>query len=113
MDSYDNPQPGRTYISPSLDAFNQPGRKVRIATKVIEHPESYAFAEIKGEVVLRHKPDARSCIKAKFFEDNRGMFVLSIQGYTAANSSSADTGSTKRSTDRSSCSGETRRRQRS
>jgi hypothetical protein len=84
VDSYNNPQPGKTYISPSLDAFNQPGRKVRIATKVIEHPESYAFAEIKGEVVLRHKPDARSCIKAKFFEDDRGMFVLSIQGYTAA-----------------------------
>jgi hypothetical protein len=84
MDSYQNPLPGRTYISPRLDAFGQPGRKVRIATKLIEHPESYAFAQVRGEVVLRHKPDAKSCITAKFFEDNRGMFVLNIQGYTAA-----------------------------
>ncbi|MBL8142834.1 MAG: hypothetical protein JNM38_17060 [Acidobacteria bacterium] len=84
MDSYNNPEPGRTYISPSLDAFGQPGRKVRIATKAMEHPASYAFAEVKGEVVLRHKPDAKSCITAKFFEDDRGIFVLSIQGYTVA-----------------------------
>ncbi|HYN10501.1 MAG TPA: hypothetical protein VES67_24140 [Vicinamibacterales bacterium] len=70
-------------VSPRLDAFNQPNRKVRIATKLIEHPESYAFAQVKGEVVLRHKPDAKTCITAKFFEDDRGVFVLSIQGYTS------------------------------
>ena len=33
MDSYNDPQPGKTYISPSLDAFSQPGRKVRIAKR--------------------------------------------------------------------------------
>ena len=83
-DTYNDPLPGKTYVSPSLDAFNQPGRKVRIATKAIEHPQSYAFAEIKGELVLRHKENAKSCITAKFFEDDRGLFVLSIQGYTVA-----------------------------
>jgi len=86
MDSYQNPAPGKTYISPRLDAFGAPERKVRIATKAIEHSESYAFAQIKGEVVLRHKPDAKSSITAKFFEDDRGIFVLSIQGYTVATS---------------------------
>ena len=57
---------------------------VRIATKLIENPQSYAFAQIKDEIVLRHKEDAKSCIKAKFFEDDRKMFVLSIQGYIVA-----------------------------
>jgi hypothetical protein len=57
---------------------------VRIATKLIEHPTSYAFAQINDEVVLRHKEGAKSCITAKFLEDDRGIFVLSIQGYTIA-----------------------------
>lgn len=84
MDSYEDPEPGKTYISPALQSFTDPARKVRIATKLIEHPDTYAFAEVKGELVLRHKEGARSCITAKFFEDDRGIFVLSIQGYSVA-----------------------------
>jgi hypothetical protein len=84
MDNYLNPEPGKTYISPRLDAFGDPSRKVRIATKLIEQPETYAFASVKDEVVLRHKDGAKTCITAKFFEDNRKIFVLSIQGYTVA-----------------------------
>lgn len=84
MDNYENPKPGKTYISPSLKAFGQEDRRVRIASKVIESSDAYAFAKIKDEIVLRHKPDAKSYIKAKFFEDDRGIFVLSIQGYTVA-----------------------------
>lgn len=84
MDSYQNPEPGKTYISPQLDSFGDKERKVRIATKLIEHPETYAFAKINSELVLRHKEGAKSCITAKFFEDDRKMFVLNIQGYTVA-----------------------------
>jgi hypothetical protein len=84
MDNYQNPEPGYTYLSPSLNAFNEPTRKIRIATKAIDSEEAFAFAEVKGEVVLRHEEGARNCIRAKFFEDDRGMFVLSIQGYTVA-----------------------------
>ncbi len=84
MDDYQNPKEGKTYISPRLDAFGDSGRKVRIASKVIESPDSYAFAKIQDEVVLRHKEGAKSHITAKFLEDNRGIFVLSIQGYTIA-----------------------------
>jgi hypothetical protein len=83
-DSYQNPKPGYTYISPSLDSFGAPGRKIRIATKALDHEESFAFAQIKGELVLRHSEGAKSCIKAKFFEDDRGVYVLNIQGYTFA-----------------------------
>lgn len=84
MDTYNDPLPGKTYISPRLDSFADPSRKVRIATKLVEHSTAYAFAQIRDEVVLRHKEGARSCITAKFFEDDRRIFVLSIQGYTAA-----------------------------
>ncbi|WP_338848063.1 hypothetical protein V8J88_04515 [Massilia sp. W12] len=83
MDSYQDPKPGKTYISPRLDAFGDSERKVRIATKLIEQPETYAFATIKGELVLRHKEDAKTCIKAKFFEDDRGIFVLNCKRPTA------------------------------
>lgn len=84
MDNYQDPIPGKTYISPRLDAFGNSERKVRIATKLIEHPSTYAFATVKDELVLRHKEDAKTCITAKFFEDDRGIFVLSLQGYTVA-----------------------------
>lgn len=84
MDNYQDPIPGRTYISPRLAAFGNSERKVRIATKLIEHPSTYAFATVKDELVLRHKDDAKTCITAKFFEDDRRVFVLSLQGYTVA-----------------------------
>jgi hypothetical protein len=84
VDSYQDPKPGKTYISPRLGAFGNSDRKVRIATKLIEQPSTYAFATVKDELVLRHKDGAKSCITAKFFEDDRRIFVLSIQGYTVA-----------------------------
>lgn len=84
MDSYEDPIPGKTYISPRLNSFNDPSRKVRIATKLIDQPGTYAFATIKDELVLRHKDEAKTCITAKFFEDDRQVFVLNIQGYTVA-----------------------------
>jgi hypothetical protein len=84
VDNYQDPKPGKTYISPRLDAFGNSDRKVRIATKLIEQPSTYAFANVRDELVLRHKEGAKSCITAKFFEDDRRIFVLSIQGYTVA-----------------------------
>ena len=44
MDNYQNPESGKTYISPQLNDFADPKRKVRIATKLIEQSETYAFA---------------------------------------------------------------------
>lgn len=84
MDDYKNPKEGKTYISPSLKAFGDTDRKIRIASKVINSPDSYAFGTIKDEIILRHKDNAKSYISAKFIEDNRGIFVLNIQGYTVA-----------------------------
>ncbi len=84
MDSYDNPKPGKTYISPRLSDFRNSDKKVRIASKLIESPDSYAFAKIKGEIVLRHAENAKTNIVAKFIESDRRIFVLSIQGKTVA-----------------------------
>ena len=84
MDNYQNPKEGKTYISPRLKVFGDSDKKIRIASKIIDSPDSYAFAKIKDETVLRHREDAKSYITAKFLEDNRRIFVLSIQGYTVA-----------------------------
>ena len=53
MDDYQNPKPGKTYISPSLTPLigtpsQKPEERVRIASKLLESDESYAFADIKG-----------------------------------------------------------------
>lgn len=84
MDNYKNPKAGKTYISTRLNDFYSSNRNVRIASKVIDSPDSYAFTKIKEEVVLRHKENAKTHITAKFFEDTRGLSVLNIQGYTVA-----------------------------
>lgn len=84
MDNYENPKKGKTYISPSLSAFGGSDRKVRIASKVMGSPDTYAFATVKDELVLRHKEGAKTHIKATFFEDDRRISVLNIQGYTVA-----------------------------
>jgi hypothetical protein len=55
LDTYENPKPGKTYISLSLPAFGQQDRSVRIASKLIESPTTYAFAKVRDEIVLRHK----------------------------------------------------------
>lgn len=82
MDDYKNPQAGKTYISPKLAAFQDPTKKVRIASKLIESPDAYTFFKVKDEVVLRHKENAKSYITAKFIENSRDVFVLNIQKYT-------------------------------
>jgi len=64
--------------------FYSSNRNVRIASKVIDSPDSYAFTKIEEEVLLRHKENAKTHITAKFFEDTRGLSVLNIQGYTVA-----------------------------
>ncbi|MDO5769501.1 MAG: DUF4263 domain-containing protein, partial [Psychrobacter sp.] len=84
MDDYQNPKVGKTYISPRLDSFGLNKKKIRIASKVIESPDAYAFSTIKDEVVLRHTKDAKTFIKATFCEETRGISVLNIQCYSVA-----------------------------
>ena len=84
MDDYQNPKPGKTYISPTLKSFADGKTNIRIASKVMESKDSYAFAKIKDELILRHAENAKTHITAKFIEEDRKIFVLNIQGYTTA-----------------------------
>lgn len=81
MDDYQNPKPGKTYISPSLQSFGDNDKRVRIASKVLPSVDGYEYAKERDEVVLRNKPDAATNITAKFIEDNRQIFVLTVQKF--------------------------------
>lgn len=80
-DSYKWPEPGVTYVSPRLTAFHDKARSIRIATRANSQGAGYEYANEKGEVVLRHKPDAATCITAKFLEDDKSLRVLTIQKF--------------------------------
>ena len=80
-DDYQNPLPGKTYISPSLQAFGDKKRRVRIASKILPSEDGYEYAKERDEVVLRKKPDAKTYITAKFLEDTRQTFVLTVQKF--------------------------------
>ena len=86
MDNYKHPKSGMTYFSPSFTTYANPDRTVRIASKVIESPLTYAFAAVKDEMVLLRKEDAKTDIRATFYCDDRNISVLTIQGYTVATS---------------------------
>jgi len=83
MDDYQNPLPGKTYISPSLQSFGDKKRRVRIASKILPSDDGYEYAKERDEVVLRKKPDAKTYITAKFIEDTRQIFVLTVQKFVS------------------------------
>jgi len=82
-DDYQNPLPGKTYISPSLQSFGDKDRRVRIASKILPSEDGYEYAKERDEVVLRKKPDAKTYITAKFLEDTRQTFVLTVQKFVS------------------------------
>ncbi|MEJ1408908.1 MAG: DUF4263 domain-containing protein, partial [Candidatus Sedimenticola sp. (ex Thyasira tokunagai)] len=82
-DDYQNPLPGKTYVSPSLEAFGDKERRVRIASKILPSENGYEYAKERDEVVLRKKPDAKTYITAKFLEDTRQTFVLTVQKFVS------------------------------
>lgn len=82
-DDYQNPLPGKTYISPSLQSFGDKDRRVRIASKILPSEDGYEYAKERDEVVLRKKPDAKTYITAKFLEDTRQIFVLTVQKFVS------------------------------
>jgi hypothetical protein len=82
-DDYQNPLPGKTYISPSLPAFGDKERRVRIASKILPSEDGYEYANERDEIVLRKKPEAKTYITAKFLEDTRQTFVLTVQKFVS------------------------------
>lgn len=85
FDIHSNKRTDRTYISPAIETKNLITgdiRKIRIVSKVIDSPEEHSFAKIKDELVIRVTPQQREELIAKFYEDDRGVFVLTFQKFT-------------------------------
>ena len=87
VDNFKDPIEGKTYISPQLKNAYGEERTVRLVTRAIEQTESYTFAKIKKEIVLRKTPGGKNVIRATVFEDPRSISVLSIQEYTPSTGS--------------------------
>jgi hypothetical protein len=61
------------------------GRKLRIASHIVEGEPGLRFATVKDEMVLRETPAGRYEIKATFLEDDRSILRLIIQRYSNKN----------------------------
>lgn len=79
-DVFKNSLPDKTYVSRVIHSLD--GRRLRIASKVIDGAPGYEFAEVKGEAVVRQTPAGRFQIKARFLEDDRSFETFTIQRYT-------------------------------
>ncbi len=77
-----NKKTGKTYISSSHVFKDEPGRKIRIARKVIDSPESHSFALVRGEHQIRVTEGGRQEIVAFFYEDDRSIPTLTVQRFT-------------------------------
>lgn len=89
-----NKLPSKTYVSRSITSTDDPtqlqtepvpGRKFRIASKVFDTPESHAFIEEGNEHLIRITEGGREEVIAKFYEDTRGIFTLTIQRFSHSN----------------------------
>jgi hypothetical protein len=72
-----NKLPNKTYVSKRLPY--ERGRSFRIASKVFDSREGQHFAFDRGELVIRVTSNRRQEIIAKFTEDDRQIFRLTLQ----------------------------------
>ncbi len=96
-DYFINKRTDRVYLSRALDekflTKNEKGeleeiiRPFRIVSKIIESSEDHKFIKDGKQIALRITSGGRQEIKAKFYEDTRGITTLTIQKF------STDTGS--------------------
>lgn len=86
FDYHSNKRTDKTYISPAIKTGDEskgiPEREIRIVSKIIDSTESYLFAKIKNELVIRVTDGERQELKANIFEDTRGIYVLTFQKFT-------------------------------
>lgn len=90
---HENKNPNKTYISEAFPKYRMiPDFKggseelhvgnIRVISKVIDNKETYSFANIKSELVLRKTDKGRQEIKATIWEETRDITVLTLQRYT-------------------------------
>ena len=93
MEYFKKKRTDRVYLSRSLDEkfflkdengnLKEMTRPFRIVSKVIDNVEGHKFIKDGKEISLRITPGGRQEIKAKFYEDTRGISTLTIQKYTS------------------------------
>jgi hypothetical protein len=91
-DYFQNKRADRVYLSKSMDQkysvelengqIQELKRPFRVISKIIEPQESHVFIKDGKEISLRITSGEKQEIKAKFYEDTRGIFTLTIQKYT-------------------------------
>lgn len=74
-----NKVPGKTYMSRRIVVHDD--KKLRHASKVLDLDEGFIYAKEKDEIVIRKTEGGRKEIIAKFFEDSRGVSVLTLQSF--------------------------------
>jgi len=90
---HENKLPEKTYISKAFPQYRTyPDFKggseekcvgnIRIISKVVDSQETYSFAQIKQELILRRTDKGRQEIKATIWEETRDITVLTLQRYT-------------------------------
>ncbi len=100
-DYFMNKRTDKVYLSKSLDAkflvkndndeIEEIKRPFRIVSKIIETTEDHHFIKDGKQTSLRITPGGRQEIKAKFYEDTRGITTLTIQKFTTDTSSPHNT----------------------
>jgi hypothetical protein len=70
----------KTIISKRIIGFSA-GRKVRIASRIVDGQEGLKFATVGNAVILRRTPAGRYEIKATLLEDDRSIQMLTIQRF--------------------------------
>ncbi|MET4082689.1 hypothetical protein ABIB40_002649 [Pedobacter sp. UYP30] len=91
-DYFKNKRTDKVYLSKALDAkflfknendeIEEIIRSFRIVSKIIENNEDHQFIKEGKQVSLRITAGGRQEIKAKFYEDTRGITTLTIQKFT-------------------------------
>jgi hypothetical protein len=89
---FENKRSDRIYLSKLIESksyregvngeIQEVIRPLRIISKVIDSQEGHQFIKDGKEISLRITPGGRQEIKAKFYEDTRGITTLTIQKYT-------------------------------
>lgn len=98
---FSNKRTDKVYLSRSLEnksyRKNDDGkveeivRPFRIVSKIVDCSESHKFIKDGKQVSLRISGGEKQEIKAKFYEDTRGIFTLQIQKYTIESGSPHNT----------------------
>jgi hypothetical protein len=81
-EAFFNRRTDKTIISKSFNDMLS-GKKLRIASHVIQGQPGLRFAKVADETILRETPAGRYQIKATFIEDDRAILSLAIQRYSS------------------------------